>query len=77
MSFQCTKKPLPYRDENSFVFLKNSSASGYHRQAVKTGIVSHGMAEILQGLKKNDRIVVQGAYELFYNDFNKIYKVVD
>ncbi len=65
------------RDENSFVFLKNSSASGYHRQAVKTGIVSHGMAEILQGLKKDDRIVVQGAYELFYNDFNKIYKVVD
>ena len=65
------------RNENSFVFLKNPNSSGYHRQSVKTGIISHGMAEILKGLKKDDRIVVQGAYELFYNDFNKIYKVVD
>ena len=65
------------RNENSFVFLKNTNSSGYHRQSVKTGIISHGMAEILQGLEKNDKIVIQGAYELFYNDFNKIYKVVD
>ncbi len=64
-------------NENSFVFLKNANTSGYHRQGVKTGMISHGMAEILQGLKKDDRIVVQGAYQLFYNDFNKIYKVVD
>ncbi len=65
------------RDENSFVFLKNFNFSGYHRQSVKTGIISNGMTEILQGLKKDDKIVVQGAYELFYSDFNKIYKVVD
>jgi len=62
-------------EERAYVFLKNPS--GYRRQPVKTGIVASGWIEITSGLKAGDEVVVQGAYELFYQDFNKIYKVVD
>jgi len=61
--------------ERAYVFLKNSS--GYRRQPVKTGIVAGGWIEITSGLKAGDKVVVRGAYELFYRDFNKIYKVAD
>ena len=62
-------------EERAYVFLQNRS--GYRRQPVKTGIVASGWIEITSGLKAGDEVVVQGAYELLYQDFNKIYKVAD
>ena len=59
----------------SFVFIKDST--GYRRQRVKTGIVSDGWVEIMSGVGEGDEIVVRGAYELFYRDFNKVYRVAD
>jgi len=61
--------------ERAYVFLKNSS--GYRRQPIKTGIVSNGWVEIISGLTEENEVVVRGAYELFYKDFNKIYKAAD
>jgi len=61
--------------EQPFVFLKDSS--GYRRKPVKTGISADGWIEITSGLMEEDEVVVQGAYELFFRDFNKIYKVAD
>ncbi len=70
---------------NSCVFVKKTKKqlqskpyfSIYHKQYVKTGIISNGWIEIPYGIKKSDQIVVQGAYEIFYYNFNKIYKVAD
>ncbi len=62
---------------DSSAFHDFSNSPGFYKTSVKTGILSHGWVEILRGLKKKDKIVVQGAYELFYNNFNRIYKVVD
>ncbi len=62
-------------EERAYVFLKDSS--GYRKQPIKTGIVAGGWVEIVSGLKVGDDVVVQGAYELFYRNFNKIYKVAD
>ncbi|MFQ5685172.1 MAG: efflux RND transporter periplasmic adaptor subunit [Candidatus Scalindua sp.] len=61
--------------ERAYVFLNDSS--GYCRKRVETGIVSGDWVEIISGLKEQDEVVVRGAYELFYMDFNKMYKVVD
>lgn len=62
-------------EERTFVFLK--TAQGYRRKTVKTGAVSDGWVEIREGVEETDNVVVQGAYELFYRDFNRIYKVED
>ncbi|MBI5187217.1 MAG: efflux RND transporter periplasmic adaptor subunit [Nitrospinae bacterium] len=61
--------------ERAHVFVKDSS--GYHQKPVKAGIVSDGWVEIVSGLKEGDEVVVQGAYELFHRNFNKLYKVAD
>ncbi len=73
----CVQQSAVVRDEQeqSYVFIKD--ASGYHKQNVQTGIISNNLIEIVSGLNETDKIVVQGAYELFYQDFNKIYKVAD
>ena len=62
-------------EERAYVFLKDSS--GYRRKSVRTGNLSDGWVEIISGLKEGDEVVVRGAYELFFRDFNKIYKVAD
>jgi len=63
------------QNETSYVFFKE--AGGYKRQQVKTGLVSNGWVEIVSGVNEGDRVVVQGAYELFYRNFSKLYKVAD
>ena len=62
-------------EEKAFVFIK--TPDGYKKRLVKTGIEKAGWIEIKTGIEKDDKIVIKGAYELFYQDFNKIYKVVD
>jgi multidrug efflux pump subunit AcrA (membrane-fusion protein) len=61
--------------EQSFVFL--NVAGGYRKQPVKTGFTSEGWVEVVSGISEGAEVVVQGAYELFYKDFSKIYKVAD
>ena len=61
--------------ERAYIFVKDSS--GYHKRPVKTGIFSGGWVEVLSGIREKDEVVTQGAYELFYRNFNKIYKVAD
>ncbi len=65
------------RDDQERAYVFEEDSSGYRKQPVKTGIVADGWVEIVSGLKAGDKVVVQGAYELFYRDFNKIYKVAD
>jgi len=50
---------------------------GYRKQAVEIGLTSQGWSEVVLGVPEDAQVVVQGAYELFYRDFSKIYKVAD
>ena len=59
----------------AYLFLK--TVKGYEKRAVKTGLISKGWIEITSGLAEKDKLVVQGAYELFHKNFNQLYKVVD
>jgi len=61
--------------ERTYVFLKEPG--GFHKQPVRTGIVSDGWVESVSGIVEKDTVVIRGAYELFFRDFNKIYKVTD
>ncbi len=65
------------RDQNErpFVFIKGPK--GYIQRPVKTGPISHGDVGILRGIRKTDKVVIHGGYELFYRHFNKIYRVAD
>ncbi len=61
--------------ETPWVFLKDGQ--GYRQQRVQTRLSSNGWIEIVSGVTDKDEVVIQGAYELFYRDFNKVYKVAD
>lgn len=61
--------------EHAFVFVKK--ARGYQKKAVKIGLEDGGWCEIVSGISDSDEVVVRGAYELFYRDFKKAYKVAD
>jgi len=61
--------------ERPFVFLEQGGS--YRKQAVETGLSSRGWIEIRKGLAEGDEVVIRGAYELFYRDFRRIYKVAD
>lgn len=61
--------------EMSFVFVQ--SARGFTRQRVHTGRTDAGWVEIVDGLKDTDRVLIAGAYERFYQNFNRVYKVAD
>ena len=65
------------RDDAGRAFLFLKTGDGYEKRAVETGLVSKDWIEITNGLSPSDEVVVQGVYELFHSDFNKIYKVVD
>ena len=63
------------QEGKSFIFVKKGR--GYEKRQVKTGLIKNGWIEIVSGLSKNDMLVIRGAYELFYRDFSKTYKVPD
>ncbi len=70
------EKALVYNEkEQACIFL--ATVDNYQRQAVKTGLSANGWTEIVSGIKVGDKVVTQGTYELYYQDFSKIYKVVD
>ena len=61
--------------ERAYVFVK--SGKTFEKRRVKTGLAANGYIEIVSGLQKEEEVVIQGAYELFYRNFNQIYKVPD
>lgn len=61
--------------EQSWVLIKRDGQ--YQRQRVQTGLTAGGLIEITAGLNAEDSVVVKGAYGLFHQDFNRLYKVVD
>jgi multidrug efflux pump subunit AcrA (membrane-fusion protein) len=65
------------RDEQKQPFVFLNIAGGYRKQPVKIGLTSEGWVEIVSGIPEGAEVVIQGAYELFYKDFSKIYKVAD
>jgi RND family efflux transporter MFP subunit len=64
-------------DENdvAYVFLK--AGDKFEKKQVRLGFSSDGWCEIVSGVTPDDQVVTEGAYELYYRDFNKSYKVPD
>ncbi len=61
--------------ERAYVFVKTEK--GFEKRMVKTGLSGDGFVEVVSGLKKGEEVVIKGAYELFYRDFNRIYRLPD
>ncbi|MGC8763991.1 MAG: efflux RND transporter periplasmic adaptor subunit [Acidobacteriota bacterium] len=61
--------------EKPYVFVER--AGTYLKTPVTLGLASSASVEVASGLGEGDRVVVQGAYELFYRDFGKTYRVED
>ncbi len=61
--------------ERPFVFIKKDGQ--YVKTAIKTGLVSGANVEVLLGIDEGDKVVISGAYELFYRDFSRDFKVAD
>ena len=64
-------------DENEipYIFIKKKNA--FKKIKIKTGLTYKNFIEVVSGIKKSDKIVEKGAYELFYKDFSKTFKVAD
>ncbi|QJA06266.1 efflux RND transporter periplasmic adaptor subunit [Thermosulfurimonas marina] len=70
------KEALVYDEaERAYVFVK--SEKGLEKRMVKTGLSGDGFVEVVSGLREGERVVIKGAYELFYRDFSRIYRVPD
>jgi multidrug efflux pump subunit AcrA (membrane-fusion protein) len=65
------------RDEHEQPLVFLIVPGGYRKQPVETGLTSEGWVEVVSGISEGAEVVVQGAYELFYKDFSKIYKAED
>jgi len=61
--------------ELPYLFVRKDSS--YESLSVQTGLEQDGWIEILSGLKQDQMVVTQGAYELFYRTFNEQFKVQD
>ncbi|NOY64369.1 MAG: efflux RND transporter periplasmic adaptor subunit [Nitrospirae bacterium] len=71
------ERAVVYDDRgNTFVFIK-SRGGQYIKRSVHVGLSSDGWVEILNGVSEVDEVVTQGAYELFYRDFNRTFRVED
>ncbi len=61
--------------ERTFVFIKKDGK--FIKKAIKTGLESGGSVEVISGLDEGVEVVRSGAYELFYRDFSRDFKVAD
>jgi len=61
--------------DQPFLFVGKNGT--YERIRIQTGMAQDGWIEILSGLKEDQLVVVRGAYELFYRNFNEQFKVQD
>jgi len=65
------------RDEREKTFIFVKTPQGYQKKEVKIGLTDGKWFEIVSGLSDEDEVVIRGAYELFYRNFAKTYKVAD
>ncbi len=63
------------RDQRQYIFVKHGKS--YKKQEAHTGLRSGNWLEVVSGITGSDEVVTRGAYELFYRDFNKTYRVPD
>jgi membrane fusion protein (multidrug efflux system) len=61
--------------EHPYLFVAKDSS--YVPLSIQLGQVQNGWAEVLSGLEQDQFVVTQGAYELFYRQFNEQFKVKD
>ncbi len=61
--------------ENPYVFIEKNGK--FKKLRITVGIKQKGFVEVVSGVTENDRVVCKGAYELFYENFNKSFKVAD
>jgi len=61
--------------EHPYLFVSEDSA--YKSLSIQVGQEQDGWVEVLSGLKQDQLVVTQGAYELFYRKFNEQFKVQD
>jgi len=61
--------------ERPFIFIKKDGK--FTKKAIINGLASGDRVEVLSGLDEGDEVVVRGAYELFYRDFSRVFKVAD
>ena len=61
--------------ERPYLFV--SKDGYYERLSIRVGLEQDGWIEVLSGLKQDQLVVIQGAYELFYKKFNEQFKVRD
>ncbi len=59
-----------------FVFIKTKD-NQYVRRPIHVGLLSDGWFEVISGISEADEVVTEGAYELFYRDFNRTFRVAD
>jgi multidrug efflux pump subunit AcrA (membrane-fusion protein) len=62
-------------EERPYLFIQKNDT--YEQQSVQTGQIQDGWVEVLSGLKEDQIVVTQGAYELFYRQFNEQFTVRD
>jgi len=63
------------KDDRPCLFVR--SGESYERLDVRTGMDQDGWVEIVSGLMPDQLVVVNGAYELLYQDFDQQFKVQD
>jgi RND family efflux transporter MFP subunit len=61
--------------EHPYLFVRQDSS--YEPISIQVGLEQDGWVEVLSGLKQDQFVVTQGAYELFYRQFNEQFKVQD
>ncbi|SPD73941.1 hypothetical protein PITCH_A2030085 [uncultured Desulfobacterium sp.] len=64
-------------DSKEHPYLFVSKDSSYEQLSIQVGMEQDGWVEVLSGLKQDQFVVTQGAYELFYRQFNEQFKVQD
>ena len=62
-------------NEQPHVFVEKGGT--YESRPVRLGLTQDGWVEVLSGLQQGRPVVTQGAYELFYRQFNEHFKVED
>ncbi len=62
-------------EERPYLFVERSGT--YTKTPVVLGFTSEKAVEVKEGLTASDRVVVEGAYELYYRDFGRTYQVED
>jgi len=69
------KKTIMKHLKKRYVMVKTNN--GFKRKEVKIGITQDGLTQITSGLNMKDKIVTDGAYELFHKEIRKKLQILD